>query len=241
MSYALLRSVDPAWAQSSGLETTLGGLGFRLATQAQASTVPESIRLVLVDCRRGVQTANQNAGGVALPAGCACFAIVDADASVPERLALTERFHAVLPLPLDECALVDALTARRYVAISASEQRSFGAKLHELSCGDTAVAQHFIRLLVDTNRTTLAALRDAFGASSWDGVASAAHRIAGSMRLLDCAGMIALLIRLEEAARTRNAALARAILAMVAESLDYLDTSLEKLLDAAPSHYSSHI
>jgi HPt (histidine-containing phosphotransfer) domain-containing protein len=114
-------------------------------------------------------------------------------------------------------------------AVSASELGLLDTKLDELSLGDSAVAQRYIRLLVDTNETTLVVLRDAVRASSWNRIASAAHRLAGSMRLLDCNGMVDLLIRLEAAARVQDAALVGALFPVVVRSLDYLDSALDAL------------
>lgn len=236
MSYALLISANPAWTRSSGLETTLGRLGFHTSTEAMVLAVQESVRLVLVDCQLGAQEEGPQPEGIALNAGCLHFAVVHAGASAQALADLAGRFHGVLSLPVEERALVGALAERRYIAISASERRSFGEKLDELTCGDATIARHFIRLLIDTNRTTLAALRTEFGASSWDAVASAAHCIAGSMRMLACTGMIALLVRLEAAARERDAVLARTLLAIVADSIEYLEAQLEELLDAAVQH-----
>jgi HPt (histidine-containing phosphotransfer) domain-containing protein len=233
MNHALLVSTDPEWATRNGLETALARLGFRAIAQSGAQAIAESTRLALVDCEMSDAETVCSFGGISPHAGCLRFAVVSESTSEQVRTSLAGRFHGVLSLPLDECALVRALAAQRYSSISMKERRSLGPKLDELTCGDATVAQHFLRLLVDTNRMTLATLRDAFGASSWAAVASAAHRIAGSMRMLDCAGAIALLVRLEAAAREEDAAFARAILPVVADSLEDLDESLEQLLDTA--------
>jgi HPt (histidine-containing phosphotransfer) domain-containing protein len=221
-------SADPAWGRSSGLESTLSRLGF---TSDAAS--PDSAGLVLVHCLAGEQVAASVLERVSQDNESLYCAVVSDEVSACDLAALRECFHGVLRLPVAEGALVDMLAERGYIAITASERRELSTKVHELVCEDATVAQHFIRLLIDTNQSTLDALRDAFGAASWESVASAAHRIAGSMRMLDCADMVALLVRLEAAAHERDAVLARAILLIVANSLESLDTSLEKLLDPA--------
>lgn len=189
----------------------------------------QSIRLVLVDCSSSQPEAVAMPDGVALPAASLRFAVMPADAAA---LPVAAGLHGVLPTPFDECTLILALAAHRYVAIAASEHHALGAKLNELACDDEAVALRLIRLLIDTNGMTLAALRNACAAVSWEEVAGAAHRLAGSARMLDCFGMIALLVRLEAAAHEREIALARAILQVVANTIDSLDVSLRELLAA---------
>jgi chemotaxis protein histidine kinase CheA len=68
---------------------------------------------------------------------------------------------------------------------------------------------------------------------SWDEIGRAAHRLAGSARMLECAGMIAILSRLETVARERELALARALLQVVAGTIDSLDVSLRELFELA--------
>jgi HPt (histidine-containing phosphotransfer) domain-containing protein len=207
---------------------TLARFGFTVGP-----AVPDSVGLVLVHCPAGKHVAASVLDSVFQYDQSLCCAVVSDEVSARDLGALRERFHGVLSLPVAESALVGVLAEQRYVAIAASERRELNTKIHELSCGDAAIAQHFIRLLIDTNQMTLAALHDAVGASSWEGVASAAHRIAGSMRMLDCVDMVAFLMRLEATAHERDAVLARAILAVVANSLEHLNTSLEGLLDVA--------
>jgi HPt (histidine-containing phosphotransfer) domain-containing protein len=230
INHALLVSADPAWGRASGLESMLHRLGFAVCTNSAAVAELQSIRLVLLDCSSGQPGAIAMPGGVSLPVASLRFAVAPADAAV---LPVAAGLHGVLPTPPDECTLILALAAHRYVAIAASERHALGAKLNELACGDGTVALHLIRLLIDTNDLTLATLRDAFRTLSWEEVAGAAHRIAGSACMLDCSGMVALLARLETAAREREFALAGAILQVVADTIGSLDASLRELLDAS--------
>lgn len=229
MNYALLMSADPAWGLASGIEMMLARLGFTVCTNSAGAPEAQSIRLVLVDCQSAQPEAVSVLDGVSLSAESVRLAVVPAELhTLPPALG----FHAMLPMPVDECTLVSALAARHYVAVATSERQTLHAKIDELACRDEAIAQHFIRLLIDTNISTLAMLRDAFSTLSWDGIGSAAHRLAGSARMLDCAAMIAVLSRLEAVAHERELALARALLQVVADTVDSLDASLHELLDS---------
>ncbi|EIF35531.1 Hpt domain-containing protein [Burkholderia sp. Ch1-1] len=103
-------------------------------------------------------------------------------------------------------------------------------KALELAGGDHVTARHLLEMIAQTDRTALAALRDSFKAASWDSVGSAAHRIAGSARMLECHEMLALLTRLEAAARARDVALAAALLPRVADALGELNISIGEAL-----------
>jgi HPt (histidine-containing phosphotransfer) domain-containing protein len=228
MNHALLMSADPAWGRSSGIELMLARLGFTVCTNAADAPESKLIRLVLVDCPSAQPEGASVLDGVSLSAGSVRLAVMPADL---HTLLPASGFHAVLPMPVDECTLVNALAAQRYASIAASERQTLRETIDELACGDEAIAQHFIRLLIDTNSSTLATLRDAFSTLSWDEIGSAAHRLAGSARMLDCGGMIAVLSRLEAVARERELALARALLQVVADTIDSLDVSLRELLN----------
>jgi HPt (histidine-containing phosphotransfer) domain-containing protein len=114
-----------------------------------------------------------------------------------------------------------------------NDRQTLKTKIQELTCGDTAVEQHLVRLLIDTNRATLDALRVSFNASLWDKVSGEAHRLKGVICLLDSRVLITLIAQLEAAARTRKTALVRAVLSSVADSLECLNGQLEDLLDAS--------
>lgn len=114
--------------------------------------------------------------------------------------------------------------------VPAGDPSMFRQKALELAGGDQVTARRLLEMIAQTNRTTLAALHDSFRAASWDSVGSAAHRIAGSARMLECHKGITLLTRLEAAARKRDIVLATALLPRVADALGEFDTSIGKAL-----------
>lgn len=141
---------------------------------------------------------------------------------------------STLPLSIKESQFTNkGIVEQCHFALTAIKPQTLNAKILELACDDHAIGQQFIRLLIDTNRITLSVLHDAFNIASWDAVVSAAHRIAGSARMLDCADLINLLVQLEAAARQREADLARMLLQAVANIIDALDAALQELLDGA--------
>lgn len=97
------------------------------------------------------------------------------------------------------------------------------AKAVELAGGDRVVARHLLEMIVDTNQSTLAWLQQSIDAASWEGVASAAHRIVGSARLLDDTELIALFTRLEEGARRQERVAVNALLPLVVGAVAKLD------------------
>lgn len=106
------------------------------------------------------------------------------------------------------------------------EARALSAKALELAGDDHAVARRLLEMIADTNRSALASLQESVASSSWDDVGSAAHRIAGSARLLACGELIALLVELEAAARERQHAVAGKLLPLVVDALTKLDVSI---------------
>jgi HPt (histidine-containing phosphotransfer) domain-containing protein len=116
------------------------------------------------------------------------------------------------------------------------EAHALHAKALELAGDDPAIATRLLAMIADTNRTTLASLQDSIGALSWDEVASAAHRIAGSARLLGCGALIALLSELEAAAREREHAVVGKLMPLVADAL----ATLKLAIDAAVGEVVPH-
>ncbi|MFM0061230.1 Hpt domain-containing protein [Paraburkholderia phytofirmans] len=102
----------------------------------------------------------------------------------------------------------------------------------ELACGDHATAERLLEMILQTNRSTLGSLRESFKAACWDSVASSAHRIAGSARMLKCDDLIAQLTQLETAARGRDIALATALLPSLIDAIEELDVAIAKTLDS---------
>jgi HPt (histidine-containing phosphotransfer) domain-containing protein len=223
------------WEQSDELEAMLARLGFAVyAENAKARAELERVRLILA--RYPVDDADAvsmlGSASFSAPHSHLQFAVAQQEA---HTAALAEGFHAALTFPVDECALVDALAKGRYIAVSADERQALRARIRELACDDDAVASRFIRLLIDTNRSTLAELWEAFRARSWDALTSGAHRLAGSARMLDCGGLFALLSRLEEAANAQQQRLSHSILQVIGNTIDDLEVSLHQLLATAPS------
>jgi HPt (histidine-containing phosphotransfer) domain-containing protein len=109
------------------------------------------------------------------------------------------------------------------------DARALHAKALELACDDRRVAMRLLEMIAETNRTTLASLQESVAASSWDAVAGAAHRIAGSARLLDCGELITLLAAIEAAARERQQPVVGKLMPLLVDAL----ASLKLLIDAA--------
>lgn len=230
MNRAWLISGDPAWGRRSGIDALLHRLGFSMEDESAAGG-GQGAGLVLVDYATQPLAPMP---GAASSADVLRFAVVPAGISTSACEALLIWFDGVLHLPLDECTLAIALHARHYSAIPASEWPMMRARLCELSGGDVAIAQRFVRLLIDTNASTIAALCDAVGASLWDAVRSAAHRLNGAMRVLDCWAMVALMSRLELAARQQEQSLVGTMLPVVVDSIECLDRWLLTLLETSP-------
>jgi HPt (histidine-containing phosphotransfer) domain-containing protein len=112
-------------------------------------------------------------------------------------------------------------------AMPSHDPYSLRAKALELVGDDHTAARRLLEMIASTNRTTLASLRASAAAASWDGVASAAHRIAGAACLLACSELVALLSELEAAARKPDHAAAGKLLLLVADALTTLDGAIE--------------
>ncbi|RDK02222.1 hypothetical protein DLM46_13495 [Paraburkholderia lacunae] len=165
-----------------------------------------------------------------MPADRIKFVVVPAEISEATRAELGTLFQGILTAPVDELALCKALAVQRYIALTATERRSLRGKVDELACGDEATGAHLLRLIIDTNRAGLATLCESYRREAWDEVRSAAHRIAGSARMLDCGGLTALLKRLETAARDRQVELIKALVPLTAATLESLDMSIQTSL-----------
>jgi hypothetical protein len=100
-------------------------------------------------------------------------------------------------------------------------------KALELAADDQVMAMRLLEMIAETNRTTLASLQPGSSASSWDDVAGAAHRIAGSARLLANGELITLLTELEAAAREQRHAEAGALLRLVVDAVMQLNLSID--------------
>jgi HPt (histidine-containing phosphotransfer) domain-containing protein len=113
------------------------------------------------------------------------------------------------------------------------DARSLLVKAVELAGGDRIVARHLLEMIVDTNQSTLAWLQQSIDAASWESVASAAHRIVGSARLLGDTELIALFTRLEEVARKRERVAVDALLPLVIGAVAKLDEWIKAAVSVA--------
>lgn len=107
------------------------------------------------------------------------------------------------------------------------------AAAEELVGGDRAVAHQLLRMVTATNRTTLGLLQDCVDAQSWENAASAAHRLAGSARMLARDNLVASLGELEAAARASDRGLVSALLPRVVSAVNELENSIRLVLDAS--------
>lgn len=114
--------------------------------------------------------------------------------------------------------------------LSSPDSRRLWAKAAELVGDDEHAIRRLLSLIAETNRTTLASLHESLGALCWQQVGSAAHRMAGSARMLDHDALITLLTELEAAARAPDTVRAAALVPVIADTLAGLDTSIEEAL-----------
>jgi HPt (histidine-containing phosphotransfer) domain-containing protein len=113
----------------------------------------------------------------------------------------------------------------------AVEAGELDERIDALALGDRAVARDVMCALIDTNRATLLYMMVARHDEAWDDLARAAHRLAGSLRMLSCTQEISLAQRLERAALERDALSVVALLPFVAQAVDHLNRQLDGLLD----------
>ncbi|MBP0594867.1 Hpt domain-containing protein [Paraburkholderia sp. LEh10] len=103
-------------------------------------------------------------------------------------------------------------------------------RIDALAIGDRAVARDVTRALIETNRATLQYMWAARHAGLWGDLGRAAHRLAGSLRMLRCNREIALTLRLERAALERDARRVDGLLPIVTQAVDQLNEQLDHLL-----------
>ena len=122
------------------------------------------------------------------------------------------------------CAFARA--APRY----AVEADTLEDRIDALALGDPAVAHDVTSALIDTNHATLLYMIAARENGDWNDLARAAHRLAGSLSMLQCAREIALATRLERAALEHDAHETAALLPAVASAIARLEEKLNALL-----------
>ncbi|HEY3598012.1 MAG TPA: Hpt domain-containing protein, partial [Paraburkholderia sp.] len=111
-------------------------------------------------------------------------------------------------------------------------------RVEALACGDEAIAAEFMRILIDTNRATLAAMDGSARRAAWGEFGNVAHRLSGSLRLFNCDDVIALTSRMEQAARKRDSAKVHAILPVFTAVVESLNAVLMDALDPAGTGYT---
>ncbi|WP_027214383.1 Hpt domain-containing protein [Burkholderia sp. WSM2232] len=127
-------------------------------------------------------------------------------------------------------------------AISCPDSRLLRANAQQLVGDDERAIKRVLELIAETNRTGLASLQQSLEAGCWAEVASAAHRMAGSARMLGHDALITALSELETAAREQHCELATALMPVVADALIRLDKAIEEAVrfdtgaDAGPNY-----
>jgi HPt (histidine-containing phosphotransfer) domain-containing protein len=116
------------------------------------------------------------------------------------------------------------------------DQHTLAAKVHELAAGDTAVAREFIRILIDTNHTTLVTLRESLRTGAWREATSAAHRINGSARLIGFEALVERTLQLEAAAAAQDAPRAAMLFSSVEGDVERVEAWLANLADVDGSN-----
>lgn len=114
--------------------------------------------------------------------------------------------------------------------LSSPDPRRLWAKAAELVGDDEHAIRRLLSLIAETNRTTFASLHESLEALCWQQVGSAAHRIAGSARMVDHDALIALLTDLEAAARVPDTVRATALVPVIDDALAGLNASIEEAL-----------
>ena len=118
----------------------------------------------------------------------------------------------------------------RRVFGGAADMRVLQQRIDALALGDRTVARDVTSALIETNRATLLYMSAARHSESWNELAHAAHRLAGSLRMLQCRWETALALRLERAALEHDALTAVALLPGVTEAITALNEKLDALL-----------
>lgn len=141
-------------------------------------------------------------------------------------------FDAVLPEPLAERDLAACLLRNDFNPVTAEEARAFPDVLCALADGDRDFIGELVQSLVQTNREDLQAMIAARADGRWDDIASLAHRIKGSARLLKCESMVAVCAYLESLCRAGNVDAAAPVVDVLAPAVTYLDDRVARCMDA---------
>ena len=74
----------------------------------------------------------------------------------------------------------------------AADMNALQERINALALGDHAVARDVTSALIETNHATLLYMSAARHSEAWNELGHAAHRLAGSLRMLQCRGETAL-------------------------------------------------
>jgi HPt (histidine-containing phosphotransfer) domain-containing protein len=118
----------------------------------------------------------------------------------------------------------------RSVSGRAADMNALRERINALALGDRTVARDVTSALIKTNHATLLYMSAARHREAWSELGHAAHRLAGSLRMLQCRGETALALRLERAALEHDALTAVALLPGVTEAITALNEQLDALL-----------
>jgi HPt (histidine-containing phosphotransfer) domain-containing protein len=118
----------------------------------------------------------------------------------------------------------------RSVSGRAADMNALRERINALALGDRTVARDVTSALIKTNHATLLYMSAARHSEAWSELGHAAHRLAGSLRMLQCRGETALALRLERAALEHDALTAVALLPDVTEAITALNEQLDALL-----------
>ena len=112
----------------------------------------------------------------------------------------------------------------------AADVHALQERIDALALGDRTVARDVTSALIETNHATLLYMSAARQSEAWNELGHAAHRLAGSLRMLQCRWETALALRLERAALEHDALTAVALLPGVTEAITALNEKLDALL-----------
>ena len=118
----------------------------------------------------------------------------------------------------------------RSVSGRAADMNALRERINALALGDRTVARDVTSALIKTNHATLLYMSAARHREAWSELGHAAHRLAGSLRMLQCRGETALALRLERAPLEHDALTAVALLPDVTEAITALNEKLDALL-----------
>jgi HPt (histidine-containing phosphotransfer) domain-containing protein len=118
----------------------------------------------------------------------------------------------------------------RSVSGRAADMNALQERINALALGDRTVARDVTSALIKTNHATLLYMSAARHREAWSELGHAAHRLAGSLRMLQCRGETAMALRLERAALEHDALTAVALLPGVTEAIIALNEKLDALL-----------